>query len=481
MGSLKQDMIYGLVWSAIGKYSGLVVSIIISAILARLLSPNEFGIIAVATVIIHFLSIFSTFGIGPAVIQRKDLSEKDIDYIYSFSVFLSFFIAILFALSSPIIATIYNNSVLIPICVALSFNLLFVSLNMVPGAMMARNLRFKDVAKITLFAQASTGFISCLAAYYGAGVYSLLISPILSSIVIFNYNRKKCNLNLYYNFSLKPVKSIISFSSYQFAFEFFNYFSRNLDKLIIGKYISSSALGYYDKSYRLMQLPMNNISSVISPVLQPVMSSLQDKKSEMAEKYNKMIKMIAVFSFPLGAFLFFSGKEIIRIFYGNNWDPAIPSFRILSISIPLQLILSTTGGIFQSCNATNHLFYAGLRNTIITVSGFIIASFYYGSIEAIAWAWTITSFFCFFSSFVDLYYFIFKCSLINMLILLIKPLVISLTLSVLLFLISEIDNINIFSSLILKIIIFIIIWILGLIVLYNYKIKDVIMLKFHSI
>lgn len=432
-------MVHGVFWSAIEKYSGLVVSIIVSMILARILSPQEYGVVAIATVLIQFLQMFCTMGIGPAIIQRKDLTDKDLDSIFTFSLLIGVALSVLFFVGSWGIASFYDDRQLIPVCQILSIQVFFAAANMVPSALMAKNKRFKDIARRTLTLQIISGIISVIAAYNGAGVYALLVSPVFTAIGIFIWNRRFYKVSINTHMSLDPIKRILPFSAYQFMFDFINYFSRNLDKLIIGRYMAVSELGFYEKSYRLMQLPLNNLTSVINPVLQPVLASLQDQKQEMANKYNKLIQYMASISFPLGAILYMCGSEIIHFFYGGNWDGAIDTFKILSLSVPLQLILSTTGGIFQACNETKQLFYAGLRNTVMTVTGFIIAAVFFGTKEAIAWGWTLTSYLCFLSSFIALYYIVFKTSIFEMLRRLIHPLINALVLVVILFLMDKVQ------------------------------------------
>ena len=428
MADIKKEMINGVFWSAIEKYSSLVVSIIISMILARLLSPQEYGVVAIATVIINFLQIFCTMGIGPAVIQRNDLTQQDINSIFTFSLCLGLILSVLlFAFSVPI-ANFYKEIQLVPICRILSVQLLFASANMVPNALMAKDKRFKDIAKRTFILQLSSGILSVIAAWNGAGVYSLLISPIISSIGIFLWNRMYYKICIDWSFDIHPIKKIISFSSYQFLFEFVNYFSRNLDKLIIGRHMTVDALGYYEKSYRLMQLPLQNVTAVINPVLQPVLKVLQDDKNDLSLKYNKIVRVVATLSFPIGIILSGMATEVIQFFYGNNWDAAIPVFRILSLSLPLQMILSTTGSIYMVCNNTKMQFWLGVRNTITTVAGFLIAALLFKTIEAVAWAWTITLFINFVCTYLLMYRYVLRVSIIPMLKELLHPFICSILL-----------------------------------------------------
>ena len=140
-----------------------------------------------------------------------------------------------------------------------------------------------------------------------------------------------------------------------------------------------------------MQQPQNNITSILTPVLQPNFAQYQDDKKTMATQYQKVIALMASISFPLGITLCLCGPEIIRLMYGPQWLPAIPCFQILCLSLPCAMISSTTGSIYQASNATKYLFYVGLVNSSGMVVCFIIASFFFRTIEAIATAWTVFS------------------------------------------------------------------------------------------
>ena len=403
MIQIKRELLYGFFWSAVEKYSGILTSIVITMILARLLSPKEYGIVAIATVIISFLQIFCTMGIAPAIIQRDDLSSNNLDSIFTFSFIIGLFWGIVFFFSSGIIANIYEEASLSTICKILSIQVFFSALNIVPNALMSKNKRFKELARRTFALQVTSGFFSILLAWNDGGVYALLVSPIFSAIGVFIWNRMYYKVSIRFDINLKPIKKIFSLSFYQFLFDFSNYFSRNLDKIIIGKYIGISPLGIYEKSYRLMQLPLNNISFVISPVLQPVLKCLQNDHEELNRKYLKLVKFIASLSFPLGISLAGCANGIIHLFYGSQWEAATPIFEVLALSLPLQMILSTSGAICLICNNTKMQFLLGVRNTITTISIFFVAAFIFKTLIAIAWAWTLTLLINFFISYMLLY------------------------------------------------------------------------------
>jgi PST family polysaccharide transporter len=388
--SLRKEMVSGVFWIAVQRYSGNVVQLIVTAILARLIAPEDFGIVAIAIVLIQFLNIFANMGIGSAIIQTKDLSERDINAIYSFTVYTGSLLSVLFFCSSYWIASFYGKNILVLICQILSVNLFFVALNIVPSALIVRSKRFKFIAKRTLLFQIISGILSVSAACMGLGIHSLLIAPVFTTVGVFAVNYRQHPQKFCMKLDIRPLKKIFSFFAYQFLFSFIYYFSRNLDKLIIGKYLSLSDLGFYEKSYRLMMLPLENVTGIVTSVIHPVLSPLQNEKAKLAEHYNQIIKLLATISFPLGILLYFSAAEIIRIIFGNQWDNAIPVFKILSLSLPLQMVLTSNGAIYQSAGKTNWMFYNGLSNSMLTITGFIVSVFYFKSIEAVAWSWDIT-------------------------------------------------------------------------------------------
>lgn len=388
--SIKQEMVNGVFWTAVQKYSGFFVQLLVSAILARLLSPEDFGVIAVSTVIIAFFALFTDMGIGPAIIQKRNLTEQDLSSILSFTIYVGLFLALAFFLCAPIIASFYQNQLLVPICRLLSLNLLFASWNIVPNALLMKAKRFKFIAGRTLFLQVIGGGISVFAALRGAGVYSLIIAPLLSSVLIFVINWKQYPVKPVLKVAKTSLEKIFSFSIYQFLFSFINYFSRNIDKLIVGRFYSMHELGYYEKSYRLMLMPLDYVNGVITPVMHPILTSLQDNYQDLANKYNKIIKFILSISFPLGVFLYFAAEDLILLVFGNQWGAAVPVFQVFALSLPLQMILSTTGSIYQAAGKTNWLFYGGLSNTFCTVSGYLIATFCFRTIWSMAWAWDIS-------------------------------------------------------------------------------------------
>lgn len=457
--ALKKILISGILYTGISKYAGILISLIITAILSRLLSPADFGIVAIATVIITFFGIFSDLGIAPAIIQNKTLDKEDLSNLFSFTVWLSIGISLFFFLSSGVIAGYYNSPVLSTICRVLSLSLLFNTINIVPNALLYKDKAFKFLAKRSIIVQSVAGAIAILAALYGAGIYALLINPVLSAIIIFAITFRRYPQQFSFTTGFDSLRKIFSFSAYQFLFNLINYFSRNLDKLLIGKYMGMNLLGYYEKSYRLMMLPLQNITHVITPVMHPVFSDFQNDLHKLESSYLKVVRLLAFIGFPLSIFLLFTSKELMLLIFGMQWEASVPVFRILSLTVGIQIILSTSGSIFQAAGDTKSLFITGLFSATLNVTGMLIGIFVFKTLEAVAWGILISFSVNFVQCYLQMYLVTFKMKMDQFFNVLVSPFILSILLFIVLFAYSTYISLNnLILSLIIKSILSFITW-----------------------
>lgn len=388
--SLKKEFTSGVFYTSLAKYSGIVISLIITSVLSRLLTPEDFGIVAIATVIISFFNILGDIGIGPAVIQNRNLSKSDLNHIYSLTILVGIALAAVFCVLSFAISSFYDDKELRPVCQWLSLSIFFTCANIVPLNLQYKSKNFRRIAIITLIVQIVSGICAIIYAFAGGGVYALVLSSLASSgilAMIYNYIAR-LHFSIYIDKS--SIEKIFSFSMYQMMFNIINYFSRNLDKLLVGKYIGLSPLGYYEKSYRMMMLPLQNITFVITPVMLPVFAGIQDDRQLLVEKYNKVLSILSYISFPLSVVLFFCGKELILIVFGNQWMPAVLPFKILAFSVATQILTSTAGSIYQAVSATKQLFISGCWGAFFIVSGFIVAILFFPTLKAVCYGFLLS-------------------------------------------------------------------------------------------
>lgn len=370
--------------NAIGKYSKIFLSLIVNAILARIISANDYGIVAVITVFSTFFTTFSDMGFGAAIIQKKDLSKDDIDNIFSFTVFVSIALMLAFAFFSFPIAYFYNDSVYIHLGIILSVSLLFNALNMVPNGILNRDKRFVSIAFRTVVVYICSAIVAVILALCGFSYYALAIQAVLSALFTFIWNVISTQPKFIVKFSMESIKKVFNYSGFQFAFNVVNYFSRNLDNLLTGKFMGNVELGYYNKAYSLMLYPVNNLTGVISPVLHPILSDYQKELDVIYQKYVKLVKMLMCIGIFVSAYCYLGAKEIIDILYGANWNESIDCFRFLSIAIVPQMINSSAGAIFQAIGNTKLLFINSCINTGITIVAILIGVFLGNSITILS-------------------------------------------------------------------------------------------------
>lgn len=358
--------------NSIAKYSNVIIQLVINSILARLLTPKDFGIVAVIMVFISFFNILADMGIGPAIIQNKELDDKNISDIFLFTIFSAIAMSIAFALFSYGIAAFYDDSIYIKLGRLLSLSVFFNIANIVPNSLMLKQKEFKTIGMTAVSVNVIVGSITIMLAMKGASYYALIINSIITNLLLFSINFRNSKIKIYFNYRRESIKLIRSYSMYQFGFNFINYFSRNLDNILIGKFIGKESLGFYDKAYKLMLYPLQNLTFVITPVLHPILSEHQNDKEIIYNYFIKVIKILSLIGIYAGVICYFCSNEIIRILYGKGWDNSIPAFKILSISIWVQIISSCSGSIFQAAGRTKELFKCGVVTSICTVTGILL-------------------------------------------------------------------------------------------------------------
>lgn len=369
--------------NAAARYSTLVLRTLFNAVLARILVPEDYGIVAITAVFTVFFSLLADMGLGAGIIQNKELTRDDIGGIFAFSLRLGGVLAVAFALFSLPLSHFYGKRELIPVGMLLSIQLFFNTLNVVPQALLLKRKDFKRVALRILLSCIFSGLAGIGLALAGLKYYALVIQAILDAAFIFAWNYFSTRPPMARKVKRESIDKIRSYSGFLFGFNLINYFARNTDNLLIGKVIGAAPLGYYDKSYKLMLYPVNNLTHVITPVLHPILSEHQHDKPYIYRKYLQVVQLLSLLGAFITPFFWFCSAEIIRILYGSQWEAAIPCLRWMSLAMWAQMILSSAGTIFQSLGDTKRLFLSGSMNAVLVVA-FIVAGLVEGSIEAVA-------------------------------------------------------------------------------------------------
>ncbi|MFL2077071.1 lipopolysaccharide biosynthesis protein [Marinilactibacillus psychrotolerans] len=456
----------GLLYTAIGKYSNVVVQLSVQVVLSNLLLPAEFGIVATVNVFLVFFQLLADIGIGPAIIQNKDLTRSEINSIFGFSMYIAIVLGIIFVFLGYPISWFYDNSVFISISRILGICVFFYGALVVPQSLLLRMKNFKLVNFTTVGSALISGIISISLAFAGFSYYSIIIGNTVRAMVMFIIFYNQTGTKFKFKIDFEPLKKIFAFSRNQFLFNFINYFSRNLDNLLIGGTISQAALGYYDKAYTVSLYPNQVLTGLITSVIHPIMSDYVDQKEKIKFVYLRLSSILAMIGMPLSVFLVFNARDIILVF-GEQWLPSVPTLQILACTVWIQMILSSTGGIFQSGNRTDLLLLSGVLSSVFNISG-ILTGIFLGRIEYVA-----LLLLCAFSlNFIQANYLLmvklFESNLLEFFPVLFKPMLLAIMQAVVFLLLPEFEM-HFLIALIIKGVIFAVVWLIGIVITGEFR------------
>lgn len=373
----------GFIYTAIGKYSNYFLQLVVQMVLSRLLTPKQFGVAAIMQVFIVFFALMIEAGMGPAIVQNKSLTSNDNKVLFNFSIVLALIMSISFGFFGYFLSYFYNNPIFLYLTWLQAISIFFDGMNIVPTALLYKDKRFKTVNLNVVFANLVSGIIGVILAFLGFGVYALIWSAIITSFLKFTINIFFTDVSCTTKWNFEAMKKIWTFSKNQFLFNFINYFSRNSDNILIGKYMGATAIANYSKAYQLLTMPSSLLLGIISPVLQPVLSEYQDDVKYIRNISYQLVHILVLISLPLSIFISFSAKSIIFILFGKQWGGAVFSFGVLSLTIWSQIAIASFGGIIASRNKSGILVINGVLNAVVTVSSIIIG-IALGSINTVA-------------------------------------------------------------------------------------------------
>ncbi|MDD5546111.1 MAG: MOP flippase family protein [Candidatus Omnitrophica bacterium] len=433
--SLKEKTIKGLFWSGFSQAGKQISQLVITIILARLLSPDDFGLLAMATVFINFAMIFSEMGISSALIQKQDTNDRHYYSAFWFNIIVGVLLTLVFIAVSPIIAWFYNKPELQPILIVISVNFFLSSFVIIQQTILSKEMDFKKLAIRDILAVAISGIVGIYLAYHGFGVWSLVyqsvIFTLLNAILLWTVSTWRPK----FVFAIQDIKDIFHFSANLTGFNVVNYFARNVDQLLIGKYLGAEALGYYALAYKIMLYPIRNISWVIGKVMFPAFSRIQNDIEKLRNAYIKEVKIISMVSFPAMLGMFAIAPDFVFLILGHKWQPAILLIRILCFCGLTQSVSDSISGNIRLSTGNSKLHLKiGIGNAFITIISVIIGLNW--GIYGVAYLYTLFSIlWSIYTNYITLK--IIKLKLSDYYYELIKPMALSITLILLLLIIKR--------------------------------------------
>ncbi|MAT96899.1 MAG: colanic acid exporter [Anaerolineaceae bacterium] len=387
--SLRQNTISGIGWSVISRVGRQSFQFVFQVILARILLPDAFGLVGMITVFVGFANIFMDLGFGSALIQKQDADEDHYSSIFWLNVAAGLSLMLIFVAASPLIARFYNQPDLIPLTIVSSINFFVGSFSVIHISLLKKELNFKKLAAAELSAVIVSGVFAVLMAWFGWGVWSLVLQSVLlttiTAVLLWIFNDWRPN----WRFRWSSVKDLLGFSANLLGFTSFNYWIRNADNLLIGRFLGTLALGIYSYSYSIMLLPLSLVSRTISDVMFPALSSIQDDKPRIARIYLSMTRAIALVTFPMMVGLWVVTERFVLVIFGTQWLGMVPILKVFSIIGLIQSIGTLNGNLYLSQGRSDLQFKVGLVIGTLGV-GSILIGLRWG-IEGVAIAYGIFS------------------------------------------------------------------------------------------
>ncbi len=389
--------ITGVKYNFLNTVSKTLLQFVVGVVLARLIPPQEFGLMGMAYVFIGLANLFSTLGMGAAVIQRKDLTENHIRAATTLSFLLGSILLLFFYFASPAISAFYNEPRLTNIIRVISILFIFQGVYSITRGISARRIDFKTIFNVELYAfLIGQGVVSVTFAVLNFGVWSLVYGRIATGILSFVllFAKEKHSFKPY--FKKQETKELLGFGSGVSLIGIFNYAASNVDYLIIGKFLNAFSVGLYTRAYTLMTIPIAQISQTMSGVLFSAYSEIQDDIKRLANAYLKSIGIIAFLGFPIIAAMVVNAAYIIEGLYGKNWIGAIEVFKILSVAAFLKIVTHTQGAVTK---ATGKVFNEVWRQFIylIFITLGILIGVKFGGLEGVGYGIIVASAWLYFS------------------------------------------------------------------------------------
>jgi O-antigen/teichoic acid export membrane protein len=382
--SLAKVAISGVKWSIVGTVGLSIFQILQISILTRYLSKDEFGLIAMALFTLNLTSIFADMGMTTAILHRQDATKNEYSSIYWLNIFISLFLYVILFIMAPIAAEFYNEPDLHAVITILGVNLLLMAAGRQHRTIMQKQFQFKSIAITELFSYLCGLIAAITLAIQGFGVYSLVYSSLLSSGIsngLFLVQNLKLN-PIGFHFKFSDTNAFLKIGGYTTGSSLLDFFSREIDILIIGKLLGAESLGVYSLMKQIVVKLRTLINPIILNVLNPLLASIQKRKDLLKSTYLKLIRNLSYFNFMAFILLAINSKEILSVVYGQSYSQSYWVLVFLSFSYCLDSVSSPAGSLQIATGRTDIGFKWTIIRLIITPLVIFIAAKY--SIETVA-------------------------------------------------------------------------------------------------
>jgi O-antigen/teichoic acid export membrane protein len=335
--------------------------------LARLLTPRDYGLIAMVAILVDFVSMFQHMGLSTATVSWSEINHRQVSTLFWVNTVLSAAIMIAVVSFAPLLAWFYHEPRLIGITACYAVAIFFTGLNVQHEALLSRQMRFGAIAAIEITAIVVGLIVAVGAAWYGAGYWALVINQLVMTLATVVGVWATCRWRPGLPSRNSGVRSMLSYGGNLTGYNITNYFARNLDNLLIGRFWGAYQLGVYSRAYQLLLMPMNQINNPLVAVAVPALSRLHDSPDRYRSAYLKILEKIAMVTMPGIIFMIAMSDWLVLLMLGPQWGEAARIFMLLGIAAVIQPVTRTVPWLFTTQGRTREMFKWGFVGSGIAV------------------------------------------------------------------------------------------------------------------
>lgn len=374
--SLKKQAVKGVVWSAVERFSVQGIQFVLSIVIARLVAPSEYGLIAMLGIFMAIAQTFIDSGFSNALVQKKDRTEVDFSTVFYFNIVVALLVYLILYFSAPYIALFYKEPLLDIITKWVGVNIIISAFSIVQRAKLTIQLDFKTQAKASLISVVASGVLGIFLAYYGYGVWALVTQALLNNLLdtlllwLFAHWMPK------WKFSYQSFKQLFSFGSKLLLSGLLHSVYLNLYTLVIGRKYSATDVGYYNRSYSIAQYPSVNIVMIISRAIYPLQCEMQDDDERLTRSFIQYLRMSCYIIFPLMMGLAVLAKPLVLLLLTERWLPAAKLISILSIAYMWYPVMVINNQILNVKGRSDYFLKAEIVKKVLAVLILVITMQY---------------------------------------------------------------------------------------------------------
>ncbi|SDH63222.1 lipopolysaccharide biosynthesis protein [Nitrosomonas sp. Nm132] len=383
--TIREQALTGLKWTAGGKLAGQIITWGITLIVIRLLTPEDYGLLAMATVFVAFMLLLAEAGLAPALVQKQELDEASLRQVFAIIILVNLILLAILNLLAPAIAGFFGDERLIPILHVLSLQFLITTAATIPEVLLYRELKFKNLSLIQLTASIAGSVLTLAMAFAGYGVWALVFGNLFGAIwkaVVLN---ALAPFHLLPKFSLRGMRNFLSFGGNITLSRLLWFFLTQIDVIIVGKLLGKEMLGFYSVAMHLASLPVQRVSVIVSEVAFPVFSKIQNDREQFRSFVLKAIRVLSLIAFPVLWGISSIANEIVLLFLGQKWQSAVLPLQLLTLMMPFRMIANFLPSAINALSRPD----IGVKNaflaSIVMPIAFLIGSQW--GIVGVALAW----------------------------------------------------------------------------------------------